>query len=237
MLTWIDMVLGARGTEVAEAAAELTADDVRRELGVFLPSAHVELLRRSNGLWLYDGYFQLFAVGSPLESWNDLETWKFAWPAGLDEFLCFGETVWGDQYAYRFDELRKSVDPPVYFLDALKMGSRQLAPSFTEFGEKYLTRNSTQPFDSVLRAAHQKLGPMPPSTHLVFSPSLLLTGEENVENLIKMPGQVAMILNGDLWTQLSNPPVDVAVGGLDVVKDDKGRDRVRVNWTPTSLLK
>lgn len=237
MPTWIDMVLGTRGTEVAEPAAQLTAEEVFRELGFLLPSGHVELLQRSNGLRLYDGYFQLFAVGSPLKSWNDLETWKFAWPVGLDEFLCFGETVWGDQYAYRLGELRKLEYAPVYFLDALRMGSRQLASGFTEFGEKYLTRNSTRPFDSVLREAHQALGPMPPSTHLVFSPPLLLNGDENPQNLVKMPARQAMILNGDLWSQLSNPPADVAVAGLDVVMDDRGRDRVRVRWTPTSPSK
>lgn len=37
-----------------------------------------------------------------LVEWNEPSTWKFAWPSTILEYLCFAETAWGDQYAYRY---------------------------------------------------------------------------------------------------------------------------------------
>ena len=235
MAEWMDTVLGASGTDIASPAPGLSEHEIQRTIGAHLPGDHVELLRQSNGFRLYDGYFQLFPVvssdGWSIATWNDPATWKFAWPDGVDEYLSFGETVWGDQYSYRRDELGAGRDAAVYFVDALRMQARQLAPNFNEFGERFLTRNAIDPFDSVLRQAHEKLGRIQPDTHLVFSPPVLLTGEERLEDVMRMPARQAMILNGDLWTQLANPPRDATVAGLAVVKDEQGRDRMKVAWT------
>ena len=119
----------------------------------------------------------------------------------------------------------------IRFLNFYMSQARQLAPNFNEFGERFLTRNAIDPFDSVLRQAHEKLGRIQPDTHLVFSPPVLLTGEERLEDVMRMPARQAMILNGDLWTQLANPPRDATVAGLAVVKDEQGRDRMKVAWT------
>ncbi len=235
MSRWIDVVLGATGTTPAEPAPSLSRHHIEK-LGFSLPPAHIELLFRSNGVRLYDGYFQLFPTQAAnawtIMSWNEPSTWKFAWPDGIGEYLCFGETVWGDQYAYRRDVLNGGATG-VYFLDALRMQPRQLSETFEEFGERYLVRNATSPFDSVLRAAHDLVGPIEPGMHLVFNPPLLVTGEERLDRLVRMPAREAMILNGDLWSQLANPPSGSHVHRMKVVKDEEGRERMHVEWAPT----
>src|SRR5262245_16055769 len=62
-------------------------------------------LMSTNGARSNDGYFRIFGLGPQAEidsvNWNALNTWKFAWPARVQEFWCFGETAWGDQYAFK----------------------------------------------------------------------------------------------------------------------------------------
>jgi hypothetical protein len=76
--------------------------------GWCLPADHVELLKKSNGVTAYGGYFRLLSLGD-MSSWNAPGRWKFAWPAHVAEYLCFGETAWGDQYAYRLVDLSRRI--------------------------------------------------------------------------------------------------------------------------------
>lgn len=229
---WLQAIMTADRTFRQPGA---TPEQCRRPAGLPpLPDAHLAMLRESNGLLLYDGYFRVLGLsGSPigdLLGWNAAETWKFAWPGGLDEYLCFAETAWGDQYAYEASGLSRGRER-VVLLDALRMQPRVLAITFADFAERYLVRNAVEPFDSVLRAARQEVGALTPGVHLVFSPPTLLTGEERVEQLVKMDAREAMILNGDLWSQLGQAPEGLAVAGLEVVADELGRPRMRVTWS------
>lgn len=225
----LDGVKSAGGADVRQA---------RRELGLQLPEEHLTLLAASNGVTLFHGYLRLFGIGSSsfplsIRDWNANNFWKFAWPADLvGGFLSIGETVWGDQYSYDRDELAGG-NQSIYFQDALRMAPRKIADSFAGFADGYMIRNSISPFDSMTRAAFARFGPIPAETHLVFSPPLLVTGDEDLNQAVKLPARAAMILNGDLWTQLSQPPDGVAFGGLTVVVDDSGRERVRVKWSKT----
>ena len=69
------------------------------------PVEHAEVLAAANGLTVYHGGFRLFGVRDEpyldLATWNESETWRFAWGDRITPFVFFGETAWGDQYAYR----------------------------------------------------------------------------------------------------------------------------------------
>jgi Protein of unknown function DUF2625 len=231
MPAWLQEILAAPKTSSQPCAppAQLLSPDGTPTL----PDGHVALLRESNGLLLYDGYFRILGLGGSvcgdLRDWNVAETWKFAWPQDLSGYLCFAETAWGDQYAYEVDRLRAG-EERVVFLDALRMKPRILSGTFSEFAERYLVRNAVEPYDSVLRAARDELGALPPGVHLVFSPPTILTGEERVDQIVKVEAREAMILNGDLWTQLGDAPEGAAVAGLEAFVDDAGRQRMRVVW-------
>src|SRR5688572_21367932 len=76
-----------------------------RELGLpttTLPTDHEELLSLVGGRLGYSGCFRLFSADRAAR-WNAPACWKFAWPCDLTDFFCFGETAWGDQYAYKLE--------------------------------------------------------------------------------------------------------------------------------------
>ena len=95
--------------------------DVERAASVVrsysLPPSHIELLSGAQSFAVYHGYFRLFGHNE-IDVWNDRELWKFSWESSVDDYLCFGETVFGDQYAYRLEDISLGRDAAVYELDA-----------------------------------------------------------------------------------------------------------------------
>lgn len=197
-----------------------------------LPQEHLQLLHDSNGFMALGGYLRLFGIGcgrcTDLSTWNDPQTWKFAWPSALSEFLCFGETGWGDQYAYRRSDLRVG-DASVYVLDACEMQPEKIAPNFQTFFETEYRRQADAAYDSMTRAARKRIGSLRWDEHVVYVPSLLLGGEEKIENVMKMTARTSMIINGDLLTQLQSDP-ERDVDKLVSYEDEFGRSRMRVVW-------
>ena len=48
--------------------------------------------------------------------WNGPEYWKFAWEGRCSEFWCFGETAWGDQYAYSLQSKNKEMNEIFFWM-------------------------------------------------------------------------------------------------------------------------
>lgn len=212
------------------APAEV-ADRLRR-LGWALPEPHRELLTNVNGITAFGGYFRIFGLGKEpmtLEGWNSPKTWKFAWPRHLGEYLCFAEDAWGDQYAYRLDELNRK-DPPVYWLESLMLEPEPWEPNFAAFLANDFLRNAVTPWDSNMLLARKRLGALRLDEHLVYSPSPLLTDETDPESIMKMPASAAMILNGDLARQLGDETFDRGVSHVEPYTDPEGRMRLNVVW-------
>ncbi len=203
--------------------------------GIVLPNDHRAALQESNGVEVHAGYIRLFGVRTT-ESidaivWNQSDCWKFAWGDRCSGYWCFGETAWGDQYAYALEALRSGEAVNVYFLDALSMTSQLVASSFTEFLEKEFVRSAKDPYDAVIKQARQKLGPLEATSHLVYIPSVLLGGAEDINNVQKMNARSAMICNGDIATQLDAGPSDRAVKSVQPYEDESDRMRLRLVWT------
>ena len=196
-----------------------------------LPASHVSLLSEANGLIGYEGYFRLFGIGkttsglTDIETWNEEATWRFAWPSRLGDFLCFGETAWGDQYAYKLAELGDAA-PTVYFLEHVTMGAERIAQGFETFVEAEFLRNCENPYDLMLVRVHQRLGALRCDEHVVCVPSILISDDENPDRVVRMPAVKSMIVNGDLARQLSdeNRPIKA----VEPYADDLGRMRLRV---------
>lgn len=199
--------------------------------GIVLPSDHWAALQESNGVEVYSGYIRLFGVCTAESTdaivWNQLDCWKFAWGERCSGYWCFGETAWGDQYAYALESLHSG---EVYFLDALSMTPQVVASSFTEFLEKEFVRSAKDPYDAMIKQACQKLGPLEVTSHLVYIPSVLLGGAEDINNVQKMNARSAMICNGDIATQLDAGPSDKAVKSVQPYEDESQRMRLRLVW-------
>ena len=198
---------------------------------ILLPESHIELLESYNGISVYGGYYRIFGMDPKsqlnLLKWNEESNWKFAWGNKVDDYLCFGETAWGDQYAYKLSDLPNS---KVYFIDAIEMIPEVIADSFTEFLEIEFLTNATAPYDDVLVDVRRSIGDIGINEHIIYSPSPLLGGEETASNVQKMNMTTAMIFNGDLCRQLAHESQQKQVKKINVYSDELGRNRLEVVW-------
>jgi hypothetical protein len=163
-------------------------------------------------------------------AWNQTEMWKFAWGIRCSGFWCFGETAWGDQYAYSLEPVQGVGDEKVYLLEASSMTPRIWAGSFSEFLEKEFLRSAKMPYDDMTILARQKFGVIETGCHLVYVPSLLLGGTEDIKNVVKLDAGAAMICNGDVAMGLEAAPEEKTLKEMQVYEDDLHRGRLRLVW-------
>ncbi|MGO1076246.1 SMI1/KNR4 family protein [Inquilinus sp. CA228] len=217
-----------------EGASKEDIDLFVESSDIALPNDHLKALRESNGATVYGGYARLFGINSTncidILEWNRSDYWKFAWEIRCRDYICFAETAWGDQYAYRIGYLQKG-DARVYLLDGLSMTPEIVASSFKEFLESEFLRISTAPYDEMMVHARNKFGDLEPENHLIYSPSLLIGGPEDVNNIMIIQGRTAMIFNGDIASQLDAAPVSSVITAVVPYDDDVGRPRLKLVWS------
>lgn len=202
-------------------------------LGIPLPIDHLTVLQQSNGFEVYGGYFRLFGIGPKAnldaKIWNDSECWKFSWKNRCSDFWCFGETAWGDQYAYSIPALICG-EAEIYFLDCLSMTATLIASSFSEFFDQEITRVAENPYDFMIKEARKAFGDLEIGEHLVYTPSPIFGAAEDISNIQKMDARVAMIYNGDIAIQLDSAPLDGSIKSISTYEDSFGRQRLKLNW-------
>ena len=215
--------IGTRTTGTAES------DDIGR----VLPAEHRALLEGLNGFTVHRGAFRIFGIGREsaldLGLWNDRETWRFAWPRHLDQFLFFGGTAWGDQYAYRWGSSGHLAGPEVFFLEANSMGPEPFAESFEQFVVNDLLRNARDPYDTMTVAALASLGAIAPGDHWALAPSVALGGYEDIANVMTLPSSTAMIIAGDIDSALRGMHPGTRPSAVVPWTDDRGRLRLRLD--------
>lgn len=198
-----------------------------------LPQEHRDFLSITDGATGYGGYFRLFGVGGAvagIHHWNDERVWKFAWPRWVSDFLMFGETAWGDQYAYLKADLLISRRPNVYFMESITLAPEIISAGFGDFLEGEFLRNCVAPYDEQIVAVRQRLGDLKVGDHIVYQPSPLLGGGESPDSVSQLPAVASMIVNGDLASQLAEASGLRELAGLDPYIDSQGRMRMRARW-------
>ncbi|WP_417267525.1 hypothetical protein [Celeribacter baekdonensis] len=200
--------------------------------GFSLPSFHASVLSDADGISAFGGYFRLFGindkVGPNLSEWNSPEYWKFSWRGRADDFLCFGTTGWGDQYAYHIGTLARGNEAPVFLLDAFTMEAEHISRSFETFWENDFVRNAIAPYDDVTVKARKALGMLDWNELAVFTPPLQLGGTESTSEFQKMTARAAMIVNGDITSQIDALGDEHEILRLEQYSDDLNRPRMRI---------
>jgi hypothetical protein len=201
--------------------------------GVRLPADHRAMLQESNGVEAYGGYLRIFGIGTDestdLARWNDQECWKFAWRDRCKTYLCFAETAWGDQYAYDVSSISCDV-AQVFFLDCLSMTPTPVSLSFSEFFEREFVRSAKHPNDVKICEARKSLGDLLNNEHVIYVPSPLLGGTEDVAHAQRIDARSAMICNGDVATQLDVGPANKRVTAVTAYVDSAQRVRLQLDW-------
>lgn len=193
-------------------------------------SAYQKLLTSTNGLYSYGNYFRIFGINNNYDvnlfKWNDYESWRFAWSPVVDNYFCFGENAWGDQYAYQIYEDR-SLSKEIYVLDADTMDIMVTYETLEEFLDQEFRENSLHPFDETIYRFRQKFGDIDIQDHLIRSPSPLLYDSEDDNSIQKILSFTSMTIKGDIYTQLNS----VKNRKINIIKlesyiDENGRGRV-----------
>jgi len=163
-------------------------------LAVSLPLEHMRLLSRSNGVEAYGGYFRVFGLGPragiDMLAWNEPSLWKQAWEGRADGWLCFAETGWGDQFAYRVDDPQG----PVFRLEAFSMDAEVIAAGFVEFMRTVFLPDAERPRDELTVATRERWGRLPLAEHVTFLRGAQ-PGEPDVADVTRMPAVAAMLMN------------------------------------------
>lgn len=231
------ILAGLSAAEEARLYPGCTSDDiafVERHAGIVLPDDHRAFLMHSDGAETFGGYYRLFGTrrGAPtdLTTWNSDDHWKFAWDGLASDFFCFGESGWGDQFAYRLSSMVGTVDPDVYLGDNVSMRWLHIADTFAEFLSRSFLRSAVSPFSQIIVQARLNFGDLNEEDHLILKRSILLDGEEEIENVAKLGARAAMIFNGDLATEYNKLPNGAQITGLRNYEDEWGRIRVAIEW-------
>jgi hypothetical protein len=212
-----------------------SVDDVnvlQAVLNVSLPKEHVQVLSESDGIFANGGYMRLFSAKNSrcqdIASWNDANNWKFAWDGRCDKYICFGEDIFGNQYAYDRDELANGVSN-VYCLDVSSMTPNLYEANFVDFFNNEFLRHAIDPFYSLLIAARKVFGDIE-KEHVIYTISPLFGGVEDISNMRVINARVGMICSGDMAVGLDTGPEEGVVESVEPYEDIEGRLRLRLVW-------
>ena len=208
-----------------------------RELPAGLPERHRRLLERSDGLDRLAGSYRLFGAGpeAPRDMawWNERDTWRFAWGERAGGYLFVGESVLGNQYAYREDELARGGAVRVHELYAVTLEPIVEFDDFDDFLlQVFLSEEPGDSYHRRIASARGQMGAFALDQLLIFVPSPLLSGGrlDGLE-LAPVPAVAAMTINGDLYTQLAHRTDLSGLQSLEPYDDERGRARLRAVWS------
>lgn len=225
------------GPSSVDALIELSHDLGPEVYGLdewtILPDDHRELLRRANGLTLYNGAFRLFRLREgplSLAEWNEESTWRFAWGERARGYLFIGETAFGDQYAYRQLPTGELAGPEIYFLQATLLTPSVIADSFGAFVAEELLRNAQKPYDHFIVDMIARDGHVGAGTNWTYAPSIALGGPEILDNVVTLPARTAMTYQGDIVTALDADPLDRVPRAVSQWTDELGRPRLGLEY-------
>lgn len=243
---------------VAQAIAEIadlpgvttrpgvSAGDLRmleQRLEIHLPAAYEALLIRTNGLEVARGRKRIFGYGpgAPIDIawWNDPDTWKWAYRwlrDDLDDYVVFGTTAEHTFTVCRRSDLQEpDSDPEVTALQPSVKGTLGPGIRFSgwiERGIRYQAQNPVR--DDEDRQLFARFPEIPPDRLLVDPPLLWATGEDDLDQMVLMPADQAMIANADMQRSGQELREGDAVLGVDTYEDEHGRTRLAYRTQHTS---
>jgi hypothetical protein len=118
----------------------------------------------------------------------------------------------------------------VFLLEANFMRPEVLEESFEEFIENDFLRNARDPYDSFVPEVVRRYGSISPADHWVYVPSLALGGVEDLDNVMKMPCNIAMIFAGDMAIAVRDSREEERASEVTPWVDDRGRQRLKVSF-------
>ena len=183
----------------------------------------------------FGGAYRLFGFGEgsyrDIVDWNHPEGWKCSWNGHADQFLCFGESIVGNVYAYFIPELIEQGDHARVF----ELYGVTLEPivEFTSFADfiigGFFNGVSNDAYHTRIAGLRKRYGLFERDSLMAYAPSPLLRGG-HLEGIDFKPmnAEVVMTFNGDLAVALAGRENLDGVSGIENYTDAQGRKRLRV---------
>ena len=158
-----------------------------------------DLLRRRNGFYAFESALHVPHAGpGGQEAWNSPTGWKAEWDGAWDDCWCFGEDVFGSQFALAGDE--------VVLADAETARREPVAGSLADWAERVLEDYDYLCGYPLARDWQERHGPLPPGKRLFPKTPFMLGGDFTVDNLGAVAAEEAMRARGEIFRQVRDLP-------------------------------
>ncbi|MER8182696.1 SMI1/KNR4 family protein [Kitasatospora sp. NPDC094015] len=162
------------------------------------------LVSRMNGFFLFDAGVQVFRVGEEglgpdLLSWNEENAWKDTYDGLADDLFCFGQDIFGTQFAVVGGEEVVAFDPET--AETVVLGT-----SLEDWARWLLADPAVNAAANFAYAYQQQNGPLEPGQRLVPLQFFVAGGGYEFDNFAVRDAVTAMRIRGPLAQQVHNLP-------------------------------
>lgn len=182
---------------------------VEVDLGGGLPGELAALLSATNGFAVFNYGVQVFhagpdGLGPELSVWNDDATWKHTYGRLADGLLCFGQDLFGVQFAIEGGRRVSTFDP--------ETGERQtVGECLDDWADWLLFKPDERGTRSFATGWQDHHGPLGHDERLLPRTLFVLGGEYTEDNLVVSDAAEAMRVRGPIAKQLHDLPDGAAV--------------------------
>jgi hypothetical protein len=169
-----------------------------------LPGELAALLSATNGFAVFNYGVQVFhsgpgGLGPELGSWNDEATWKYAYGGLTDGLLCFGQDLFGVQFAIEHGQRVSTFDP--------ETGDRRtIGESLEDWADWLLAKPDERGVRSFATTWQDEHGPLDHGERLLPRTLFVLGGGYTDDNLMVSDAVTAMRVRGPVAQQVHDLP-------------------------------
>ena len=197
----LDKLLKIGSAPTASGSPSVLIENQR--LASALASDLSALLSARNGFHAFEAALQVYPVQSEGEvlgilDWNRRETWKHEYQGLADDFLCFAQDVFGNQFALREDK--------VILFECETGRQSAFATSMEDWSEKVLASYDVATGYSFARSWQLANRPLAPGERLFPVKPFTIGGEYNTHNMRAMDGTALLRFFGNFALQVRDKP-------------------------------
>ncbi|HJD84537.1 DUF2625 family protein [Kitasatospora aureofaciens] len=162
------------------------------------------VLGRMNGFFAFNAGIQVFrageeGLGPDLLSWNSDELWKSTYGGLADNVLCFGQDLFGTQFAIVGGERVVTFDPET-------AETEDLGSSLNDWAAWLLSDPDVNAAASFAYEFQKQNGALAPEQRLVPLQFFVAGGDYSFENVVVRDAGEAMRIRGPIAQQIHNLP-------------------------------
>ncbi|MBM4793496.1 SMI1/KNR4 family protein [Streptomyces sioyaensis] len=163
-----------------------------------------QVISRMNGFFLFNGGIQVFRVGEEglgpdMLAWNTDTLWKSTYAGLADDLFCFGQDLFGTQFAILGDEEVVRFDPETATV-------KPLGASLEDWARWLLSDPDVNGVNSFAHAFQKEHGALEPDERLIPLQFFVTGGSYDFDNLSVKDAAVAMQIRGPIAQKIHNAP-------------------------------